>query len=205
MQRVSSGAKRIRDLDNLDDLPASKKQKTRGDLGSDALSLWEFTNLADAEVAQGCINAREKILKLLCENPDSLDVSWLSPETLAALPSGAPNSTLEPLSWTVLRDCEPSMFATYADLLAELLKAAQSEKHFGSVDFTDWLLMNLPSTDEALIAPLLFPDGDRATYLGILQQQGDLLLAERLTKLTNPARPDDTLEIDLLFRNTEEW
>ena len=65
MQRVSSGAKRIRDLDNLDDLPASKKQKTRGDLGSDALSLWEFTNLANAEVAQGCINAREKILKLL--------------------------------------------------------------------------------------------------------------------------------------------
>ena len=118
---------------------------------------------------------------------------------------GDPNSTLEPLSWTVLRDCEISMLETYADLLAELLKAAQSEKYFGSVDFTDWLLMNRPSTDEALIAPLLFPDGDKAAYLGILQQQGDFLLAERLIKLTNQTRPDDTSQIDLLFRNTEEW
>jgi len=142
--------------------------------------------------------------RLLCQLLSNGAIDFKQCVSIMDRQIGAPNSTLEPLSWTVLRDCEPSMFATYADLLAELLKAAQSEKHFGSVDFTDWLLMNLPSTDEALIAPLLFPDGDRATYLGILQQQGDLLLAERLTKLTNPARPDDTLEIDLLFRNTEE-
>ena len=117
---------------------------------------------------------------------------------------GDPNSTLEPMSWTVLRDCEPSMLETYADLLAKLREAVQVEQHFSPVDFIDWLLVDQSSADEELIAPLLFPPGDKEAYLRVLQQQGDLLLAERLLKLTSQARPDDTPEIDLLFGNAEE-
>lgn len=116
---------------------------------------------------------------------------------------GNPNSTLEPLSWTVLRDCETSMFATYADLLAKLRAAAEVEQHFASVDFIEWLNVEQPSAEEALIAPLLFPPGDKEAHLIVLQQQGDLLLAERLRTLTNRERLNDTPEIDLLLGNAE--
>lgn len=102
MRGVSSGDKRIRDLDNPDSLPSSKKQKTHHDLKSDALNLLEFADLANAKASQDCINAQEKILKFLRDNPESLDVSSLSPATLTALPSGALGSAASAVKRLVL-------------------------------------------------------------------------------------------------------
>ena len=102
MRGVSSGDKRIRDLDNPNDLPPSKKQKSHHDLKPDAFNLLEFTDLANAEVRQDCINAQEKILKFLLDNPESLDVSSLSPATLTAFPSGALGSAASAVKRLVL-------------------------------------------------------------------------------------------------------
>ena len=117
---------------------------------------------------------------------------------------GDPNSTLEPLSWTVLRNCEPSMLETYADLLAKLCEAAQVGQYFAPVDFIECLHVDQPTAKKALIAPLLSPPGDIKAYLELLQQEGDLLLAERLLTLTNQERLDIAPLVDFYFGNNQE-
>ena len=142
--------------------------------------------------------------RLLCQLLSNSAIDFKQCVNIMDRRLGDPNSTLEPLSWTVLRNCETSMLETYADLLAKLRAAAEVEQYLAPTDFLDWLRINQSSADEGLIASLLFPSSDKEAHLGVLQQQGDLLLAERLLKLTSQARPNGTPQIDLWLGSTEE-
>jgi hypothetical protein len=97
------------------------------------------------------------------------------------------------------------MLEAYADLITSLRTAAEYANNFTLFDDINAPVINQTNVDENLIKPVLFANGDRDACLESLRQQGDLLLAERLLRLTNQeARTDDTPQIDFLLGGTGE-
>ena len=117
---------------------------------------------------------------------------------------GDPNTTIEPISWTLLRDCPQWMLEAYVDLMTKLREAGQKDLFSMSIDFITWWEMREPSFDEQFILPLHFPNGDVNATIKALRARGDGLLAERLLKLTNQAESNDILQIDSLFGDSEQ-
>ncbi len=102
MQGIPSDGKRSRSPEDSEDLPSSKRQKIHHDAKRDELALMEFADFTSEQLIQDCIAARESILKLTRDNPESVDLSWLSAATLAALPSGTLGSALSAIKYLIL-------------------------------------------------------------------------------------------------------
>jgi hypothetical protein len=181
----------------------------RGLISSEACLILLQDQFEDQTLMEAALRGHDeetvrRVGSLLCQLLSSGAIDFKQSVDIMDRRIGGPNSTSEPLSWTVLRDCETSMLEAYADLLAKLRSAAEVERHFAPADFLDWLRINQSAADEGLIASLLFPSSDKEAHLRVLQQQGDLLLAERLLTLTNRERLDTAPLVDFYFGNSEE-